>query len=72
MSYWRLVEASSGVDVDCVLNIIHGLRWLGGDWMGCPILSSRCEQKTAVGGECQSPEERRQSFVVIYVGIPDG
>lgn len=67
MGNWGLVDAASGVDVDGVSNFV---RWLSAlIRMLRLILAGRREQKAAIWGKSQTPEERGQRLVRVQAGV---
>lgn len=68
MSDWGFVDASSGIDIDCVDHLVGGLRVFLALVLVL-VLSRRCEEKTAIGCECQSPEERSQGLICVEARV---
>lgn len=70
MCNWGLVQASAGVNVNRVDDVVGGFdRIVAG--VGHFVLASRREQQTSIRGECEPPEEGRQCLVIVDVCILD-
>jgi hypothetical protein len=67
---WRLVQASSSIDVDGVGDVFCRFRFVD-CWMKRFVLASWGEEKAAVWCERQSSEERRESLVEVDWRIPN-
>ena len=67
----RLVQATSGVDVNGVGDFLGGLAHIGQRRQHILVLAGRSEQQAAVWCERQTAEKRCKSFVGIYGSISD-
>lgn len=65
---WRLVETSSGVNVNSVDSVVERLTAVY-TRARCLVLPSWCEQKTAVRGERKTSKEAREGLVRVYVRV---
>jgi hypothetical protein len=68
MSNRGLVNASSGVDVHRVNDLVHGLGILFCLVLGL-ILPRWCEKEATVRGECEPAKERSERFIRVEIGV---
>ena len=64
------VQAGAGIDVDCVDDIVGCFQAVYRRIRSL-VLTSRRKQEASIRRECQSSEERGESFVCVDVGILD-
>jgi hypothetical protein len=69
MSYWGLIDATTGIYVDRIDSLEGRLAAFCGPWMRNGVLASRCQKQAAVRCESQPSKERCQCLVGIKVCV---
>jgi hypothetical protein len=64
IGYWRLVQASARVDVDCVCDVLCRFGVVDGRVDGF-VLASWREEQTTIWSKSETPEERCEGLVEV-------